>query len=149
MELIVVIVVLAIIAVVVTPKTPTKEPYQVDGFAKVFIQDLRFTQVLAMSQNQKYRIEVGTGSLQIKNAAGIAINNPETGSATFSYPAGVTIAMIANPTVLTPTVVYFNSLGKPYQSNGTTATSGDLIFTITAGTSTKTVTVTQRAGFIQ
>ena len=138
-ELIVVIVVLSIVAASVSLFMPARTVYQSDGFADVFLQDLRFTQLLSMSQNQRYKLIVNAGSYQIQNQSSVVFNNPETGAATNVYPAGVTI---------TPTGTYnFDSIGVPY--NNGVALAAVLNFSVTAGTTTTTVSITPGTGFIQ
>ncbi len=140
MELAILIVVIAIVAVAVSSQMPAKEPFQVDGFSNVFLQDLRLTQTLSMGKNQRYRIVVGAGSYQIQNQSGTPFNNPETGGSTTLYPSGLTISPA--------TTVIFDSIGRPYNGGGT-ALSSVSTFTVSAPGSVKSVSVTPQTGFIQ
>jgi len=138
-ELIVVIMVLGIVAASVSYVMPNRQAFQSEGFADVFLQDLRFTQLLSMSQNQRYKLVVSAGSYQIQNQSSVPFNNAETGGLTNVFPAGVTI---------TPTAtINFDSLGGPY-NNGTALVSA-FNFSVTAGTTVTTVGITPQTGFIQ
>ncbi len=139
-EMVAVIVVVAVLAATAVMRFPSTQSFQAEGFSGVFLHDLRLTSVLSMSQNQRYRIVIGSASYQIQNEQGTPITHPETGTSAISYPAGVTI---------TPAMtLIFDSLGAPYNGNGV-ALSSTQSFAVTAGTLTKTVSVTPQTGLVQ
>lgn len=140
LELLILLVIIGFVMALVNFSIPSKTSFQSDTFLGVFAQDLRLTQVLSMSQNQRYRIVIGASSYQILNQNGVAISHPETGAASIVYPTGLT---------LTPaTTVIFDSLGQPYDGSSAALTS-TLTFTISSGGNSKTVSITPQTGFIQ
>ena len=139
MEMVIVMVIIGIIAVVATSQMPNQQIFQADGFREVLVQDLRLTQALSMSQNQRYRIVVGASSYQIQNQSGSPVTNPETGGDSTVYPTGLTVT----PT----TTVAFDGMGRPYDGGGA-ALGGLLTFTVTAGSYTHSASVTAQAGFL-
>ena len=139
-ELVAVILIAGILGTILVVKLVDRQPFQAEGYAGVVYHNLQYTRILAVSLNDRYRIVFSASSYQILDSAGTPIVNPETGSVTTSYPTGVTV---------TPnTTVIFDSLGKPYNASSV-ALSSLLTLTVTAGTSTDTVTVTPETGFIE
>ncbi|AHE68389.1 pilus assembly FimT family protein [Legionella oakridgensis] len=141
-ELVIIIAVLGIMSIAVSMCQPSgvQQAFQAEGFARVFLQDLQLTKVLAMSQNQRYRLVVGTNSYQIQNQNGTPVTHPGTGGSSVPYPAGVSIAPL--------TTVMFDSLGQPYNNAGVPLGS-TLSFTITSGSEASSVSVVPQTGLIQ
>ncbi|KTC64609.1 Tfp pilus assembly protein FimT (plasmid) [Legionella adelaidensis] len=146
LELIVLMGIIAIVACVALLRVPQKEAFLADGFSDVLAQEIRFAQIMAIGLNQSYSIDVGNSALTIKNQAGTAVSNPETGSTLFSYPSGVSVS-VASPYSI-PLTIIFDPLGKPYNSSGLALTTAP-IFTVTSGANTNTVTVYPETGFIE
>lgn len=140
LELALIILVMSIMGLVVVVKMPPMAFYKTSSFAGVFLNDLNLTKSLSMSQNQKYRIVIGTSSYQIQDQNGVAITHPETQAAAIVYAKGVTI---------TPSMtLIFDSLGQPYNGSGVALTTTQN-FTVSSEGVTYTVSVTPQTGFIQ
>lgn len=140
----IVVIVVSIIAVYAVFGLPSKAAINADTFPGIFLHDLRLTEALSMSQNQRYRLVVGASSYQIQNQSGVAIVHPQTGTTSVTYPANLTIS----PNSGNSATVIFDSLGKPYDGSGA-ALSSSLTFTVSSGGINKTVSVTPQTGFLQ
>lgn len=134
-EMVMIIIVIAVIAVTVSVRMPAIEPIQVEGFSDVFKSDIRYTSVLAMSNNDEYKIVVGTNSYQIQDKNGTIINHPEVGAASITSPSGVTISPA--------TTLTFTGAGYPK------ALASQLNFSVTSNGSTRIVSVSPETGFVQ
>lgn len=140
-ELVLTIVILGILSIFVTMCQPSgiMDDFQAEGFSEVFIEDLRLTQILAMSLNERYRLNITATSYQIQNQSGPVIH-PGTGQTTVHYPRGVTIMPI--------TTIEFDALGRPYNSNGTLL-SHVMQFSVASGTGSQSVSVYPQTGFVE
>lgn len=132
-ELIIMITLLGILSVGVMIMMPSQQRLEADGFASVFLQDLRLTQVLSMSENNSYQLVVGANSYQIFLADGVTpFNHPQTSTSPIVYPSGVTVTP-AN-------TVIFDAMGSP---------ASPASFSVAGGGSSTTITVTAQTGLIQ
>lgn len=139
-ELIVLISIMSILLAIGLVKMPSVDLFKTHTFSNVLLSDLRLTQALSMSQNERYRLVIGASSYQIQDQNGVAISHPETSTSSIGYPTGVSI---------TPTMtLMFDSLGKPYDSTGT-ALSTALTLTVSSTGSSHVVTVSPQTGFVQ
>lgn len=138
-EVTIILLIAGILATIAIFSMPKKETVSAESFADVLAQDLRYTQILAMSLNQRHRIEVGNNSLIIKDQDNNGVIHPESNSTTYSYPYDVTVS---------PVTIVFDALGKPYSATGATLTSIQTL-TITSGSSTSTVKVYPETGLIE
>lgn len=141
-EFVFAVIVIAVIAAFAFVRYPSQDQFTSSGFAQQFANDLRLTTILSMSQNACYGITVASNAYTIKT---------NTGATYSSVIPDVTYPISQSGTTLTPsTTVYFNSLGQPFtDSTCTTAAASDTVFTITTGSMSNTVTVTQGTGAIQ
>jgi MSHA pilin protein MshC len=139
-QLIITIVIISILMVAIILRNPDSRAFQSEGYADVLAQNIRLAKIMAISLNERYSIQVNSGSLQIKDTSGTAINHPENGNTTFNFPTGVTISPV--------TTIQFDSVGRPYNNAGVLSIN-NTVFTVTAGTNTKTVTVVPETGFIE
>jgi len=136
----VLIVIALILGIFATFAVPPQSALLAETFSASLLQDMRFTQILSMSQNQRYRLVTSASSYQIQNASGTAIVNPATNTTSISYPTGVTVSPA--------TTTIFDSIGHPYDASNV-ALSSSRVFTVSAATASKTFTVTAQTGLIQ
>lgn len=148
MELVIVILILGILAVMPFYQWPGRV-INLDIQAKLIVADLRYTQSLAMSKADRYRL-VGTSATtyQILNGAGSAVLFP-SGVTTASLDDGLSFGTAAN---LPNSLVAFDSRGMPYLDAaipGTPLAFGtSYSFTISDGTNTKIISITPITGRI-
>ncbi len=139
-ELTIVIIIVSVMTIMAATRMPSVTLFQNAGFANTLIYDLNLTKVLSMSQNQRYRLVLGTSSYQIQNQAGVAITHPESTSTVVNYPTGVTV---------TPaTTIIFDSLGQPYNAADSALTSTLSLMVSSTGTS-QVINITPQTGFVQ
>lgn len=139
-EAIVLIVILSILLTIGSVRMPSTDLFKTQSFSSILLSDLRLTQALSMSQNQRYRLVVTASSYQIQDENGVAILHPETNNSAITYPTGVSISP--------STTLVFDSLGKPYNNSGT-ALSSTLNFTISSTGANQIVSVSPETGFVQ
>lgn len=133
MELIVTMVVMGVLAVTVVVLVPSRAPFHAEGLSRVFLQDLRLTKIMSMSENERYRFVTQSGSYEIRNQAGTRVKQTP-------YPAGTTV---------TPQdTLIFDALGRPYDSEGNPLTTTKT-YSISVEGSTKSIRVIPVTGLIQ
>jgi len=149
-ELIIVMVIVGIISAIALTRTgndPVLLSTQVDQLAG----DIRYVQALAMTQGQRYRINLSaTGyTLTLADAGGTLVPHPVSGStAQTNWNSGVTVAL--PPTNLPNSLVAFDGRGIPYTDNVATtplAVPNTATITLSKGSaSPQSVTVTPLTG---
>ncbi|HEV2614610.1 MAG TPA: GspH/FimT family pseudopilin [Gammaproteobacteria bacterium] len=143
-ELIVVIIIAAILAAIAVSRWPGTE-INLNAQAQQLASDIRYTQTLAMSRAQDYRLNLTATTYSITTTGGAAINNPVTGNASVALGSGITITL--SPTNLPSNLIAFNSLGVPYTNSGATTTlNSAAVITLTSGANTKTITIQPQTG---
>jgi len=144
-----VLVIAGIISAVTLARTgndPVMLSTQVDQLAG----DIRYVQALAMTQGQRYRINLtATGyTMTLADAGGTLVPHPVTGStAQTNWNSGVTIAL--PPTNLPSNLVAFDGLGIPYTNNVATtalAAASTATITLSMGGASQSVTITPLTG---
>jgi len=148
-ELLIVIVLVGIISAIALTRTgndPVMLSTQVDQLAG----DIRYVQALAMTQGQRYRINLtATGyTLTLADAGGTLVPHPVTGStAQTNWNSGVTVAL--PPTNLPNSLVAFDGRGIPYTDNVATIALGAAItatITLSKGGASQSITITPLTG---
>ena len=141
-ELLIVMVLVGIISAIALPRMgndPVMLSTQVDQLAG----DIRYVQALAMTQGQRYRINLtATGyTLTLADAGGTLVPHPVTGStAQTNWNSGVTVAPA-------PTLVAFDGRGIPYTDNiATIALAATFTITLSKGGTNQSVTITPQTG---
>ena len=143
-ELIVGVLIIAILSTIAVTRWPGTM-INLNSQTQQLASDIRYTQNLAMSRAQDYRLNLTTTTYSITSGGGTAVNNSITGSATVTLGTGITITI--SPTNLPNNLITFNSLGVPYTDTGaTTALSNAAVITLTSGTNTKTITIQPQTG---
>jgi len=148
-EIIMVLVIVGIISAIALARMgndPVMLSTQVDQLAG----DIRYVQALAMTQGQRYRINLtATGyTLTLANAGGTLVPHPVTGStAQTNWNSGVTISL--PPTNLPSNLVAFDGLGIPY-TDATATAAGALgavaTITLSRGGTSQSITSTPQTG---
>jgi len=142
-EVIAVLIIIAIVAAVAISKAISTSQVSVTSEANILKTHLRFVQIKALGNTVSWGISIGSGSYTLQsNGATATINLPGETSPTHTFSGGVT----ATPAATNP--VAFSTLGIPVDSAGNQLTA-NLKITLTQGSGTQTVTVTQYTGFIQ
>jgi len=147
-ELVMVMVIVGILAVVVVPRLTT-QGFNLSAIAAKLATDIRYTQSLAMSQGQRYRINFTAGSYQITDINGVAIVYPMTGSTAAISVSPATLSGYNPP--LTNNYVAFDSKGVPYVDNSSPATAlaANAVITLTAGSDTSTLIIAPETGRVK
>ena len=146
-EMIMVVVIVGIISAVALTRTENDTVLlstQVDQLAG----DIRYVQALAMTQGQRYRIDLTlTGyTLRLADAGGTLVPHPFTGStAQTNWNSGVTVAL--PPTNLPNSLVAFDGRGIPYFDNvATNVLAATATITLSKGGANQSVTITPQTG---
>jgi len=145
-EIITVMIVMGIISAFVIGRAMEKEPELV-AQKEVLKVHLRYAQSRAMNSNDNYGI--------ISDATGAAYSlfryNTATGAVTVSFPGeGPNIDLSALGLSMDEDIIIsFDSKGIPYINNSGTLQVGDRTLTLSSGSDSESITITQNTGFIQ
>jgi MSHA pilin protein MshC len=134
-EVISVLIIIAIIAAVAISRISSTNTFSVTSEAASLKTHLRFAQIKALGDvsPNTWGIQVSGNSYQLfNNAAAANINLPAETSNTHTFSGGVTA---------TPVTITFDNFGNPGPA--------DISVTLTSGSQTAAVTVTNTTGFIQ
>jgi len=140
-ELIVTIVLMSILAFAVLGRW-SNQTVNLSAQAEQLAGDIRYTQSLAMTGGQRYRIDInaGAGSYQIVTEAGGPVIHPATNTtAPIALPAGVTISATTNAQII------FDGRGRPY-SAPLTLLAADAVITLAGVAETRAVRVNPNTG---
>jgi len=143
-ELVIVIIVLGILSKGVYMQW-TAGTINLGAQADQLAGDIRYTQSLSMSKNQRYRlVKISSTSYQITNSAGTAIIYPN-GQNTITLKNGITFGSFTN---LPNSLIAFDSNGIPYSDTTSpgTALSSTASMTLTASSETKTISIAPTTG---
>lgn len=146
-ELIMVMVVVAVLAAVASMRMPG-DGINVSAQAEQLASDIRYTQSLAMSRGQRFRINFTAGSYQITDNAGTPQpqQHPSTGLLA-AIPLTPAVLSGYNPPY-TLDYLAFDSLGVPYTAPAT-AQAALAILTLTSGGEAITVRIAPQTGRVQ
>ena len=112
MELAVIILLVGILAFVAIPRL-SGPSLRVDAQAEQLASDIRYTQTLAMTQGDRFRINLIATGYQITSSTGAAtVAHPGTGTTSAVALNGVTLSGWSPP--LTNNYVAFDGRGVPY-----------------------------------
>lgn len=146
LELVLVMVMVGVLAVFAAPRLFTTQAITLPATAAQLAAAIRYTQSLAMSRGQRYRINFAGGTYQITDMGGAPIVQPLSAST-----AAVSVAPAAlsgyNPP-LTGGYVAFDGKGVPYV-DATTALAGTATITLTAGTEVASVAISAETGHVR
>jgi prepilin-type N-terminal cleavage/methylation domain-containing protein len=143
-ELIIVMIIIGILAATVIIKWPGKS-FNLPAQADIIVQDIRYTQSLAMSRAQsgeRYRIYFYTTSYRITDNNGTRISHPTAGQADSVLGSGISFQSNGFNGYLA-----FDNLGQPY--SGTTLLSVNTSVQLAGGGLTRTLTVSKNTGAVR
>jgi MSHA pilin protein MshC len=139
-EVIAVLVIAGIIAAVAIFKISSAKTFSVAAEAATLKTQLRFAQIKALGETGTWGIQVNGNSYQLINVAAgnvvspATINLPAETSNTHSFSGAVTATATQNP-------ITFDNFGNPGAAN--------ISITLTSGSQTAVVNITNTTGFIQ
>jgi len=141
LQLVMVIVLLGLMAAVTLVRFPSYTTIQTEGLWGVFINDLRYTAMLAISENACYYMVIGTTSYSIFDPGGNDIT-PSDETAVNPYTSGA---------ITTTGTIGFNGRGQPFSnSTCTTTLSANRTFAVNTGApNTRTITIYPYTGYIE
>ncbi|MGD0281723.1 MAG: prepilin-type N-terminal cleavage/methylation domain-containing protein [Dissulfurispiraceae bacterium] len=134
-EVIAVLLIIGIIAAVAISKATSTATYSVTSEAEILKKDIRFAQIKSMGDvsPNTWGINIGSNSYTLQyNGATASINLPGENSPTHMFSGSVT----AKPAA----IITFDNWGSPGAANST--------ITLTGGSQTAAVTVTENTGFV-
>jgi MSHA pilin protein MshC len=146
LELALVLVMVGVLAVFAAPRLFTAQSITLPAVAAQVAASIRYTQSLAMSRGQRYRINFAAGTYQITDMGGAPIVQPLTASTAAVSVAPATLTGFNPP--LTGGYVAFDGKGQPYVS-ATTPLAGTATITLTAGTEVATVRILPETGHVR
>ncbi|MEW6186282.1 MAG: GspH/FimT family pseudopilin [Thermodesulfobacteriota bacterium] len=131
-ELIIILTIIGVLAVAVNVRSPGQE-LRLTAQKERVVQDIRYTQSLAMSRGQRSRMVFGSNTYQIewRNPANnwVSINNPTSGSNSQSLEQPFAFS----GTTLRDRTLVFDSIGKPLQGASMMDFSTNETVTISGG----------------
>lgn len=141
-ELVVIILILGIISTTLYFKW-SDSPFNLYSQAAMLANDIRYTQNLSISKNQRFRlVKTSTNTYQIQNSAGTPIIKPMDKSATVTLSSGVTFGTLTGIT----SKIIFNAQGIPYSDNPETPLTQTAVISLTSGGTTTTVAIYPETG---
>ncbi len=140
-ELVMVIAVLGIIAIIATVKLPANS-IQLGATADQVSGDIRYTQALSMTLNERYRINFANNSYSIADANNNLIKHPAANATTISLATGTSFSKPP-----TPNCIAFNGIGEPCDCNSGNPLTTETI-QLVSGSTTNNITVTQTTGYV-
>lgn len=141
-ELTCIIIILGLLSVSIFISWPGTQ-INVVAQAQQVANDLRYTQSLSMTKNQRYRLVIASSTTyQIVNGSGSAILSP-LGSTTTTLNRGLSFGSLIN---LPNSLVAFSSDGTPQTNTSGTNLSSTASIPITGGGNTATITIAPQTG---
>ena len=141
LELVIVLILTGILSVYAINRWPGSS-INLSAQADQLVADIRYTQSLAMSRGQRYRINLNAASYSITNAAGtVAVPHPVNNSAVALFDTGITLTT-------TNSFLVFDSNGIPYTTTTSPGTplAGDAVITLTSSGLSRTVRISPQTG---
>ena len=146
-ELIVVMVVLGILAAVFVPRS-NNPAIILSTQAEQFAADIRYAQSLAMTQGQRYRVNIVASppSYFFNDLSGNPVAHPSgtTGSVFFAGDVGISLSNLPN------SLVSFDGLGRPYTDAGaTTLLATTATISLASGDTTRAIQIFPETGMVR
>lgn len=138
--------VVGVLAVFAAPRIFSVESMTLPAATARLASSIRYTQGLAMSRGQRYRINFAATTYQITDMGGAPIVQPLTASTAPVSLAPATLSGFNPP--LTGDYVAFDSKGTPYV-DATTALAGTAAIILTAGGEAGSVLISPETGHVR
>lgn len=146
LELVLVLLIVGVLAVFALPALTSAPGLTVSAMAAELAANIRYTQSLAMSRGQRYRINFTPTSFQITDMGGGGIVQPLTGNTAAVSVSPATLAGYNPP--LTSNYVAFDTRGTPYV-DATTPLAGAVSIAVSVGAESASVVVAPETGRVQ
>lgn len=141
-EVIAIIVIIGVVAAVVISRMTSTSSFSVVSEAEILKGHLRYAQYRAMSHTETWGINFSAnGYSLLYNKAATTSKLPNEDSSTHALTSGITITTGAG------SAVHFNEWGNPVDDAGVLLTA-DKTITLSDGSATRSITITQNTGFI-
>jgi prepilin-type N-terminal cleavage/methylation domain-containing protein len=138
-ELVITLVILSILSYTVISRW-SASTFDLQAAAEQLVADIRYTQMLAMTRGQRYRINFTASSYWISDRTNSAtIPEPATNQATMALPGGISLSPSG--------ILVFDGNGIPYSDAalpGTTA--GDTTLSLGDGSETRQILINAETG---
>jgi len=144
LEMVIVIALMAILAAIAIARWPGVN-LNLNAQAQQLANDIRYTQSLAMTRGQRYRLNLLTATTySITDLSGNAVGNNVTGNNTVTYGTGITKGTTSN---LPNNLIAFDGQGIPYiDATAATALTATASISLTAGSVTRTLQISPETG---
>ena len=146
-EMVIVMVLVGIISAIALPRM-ANDPMLLSTQVEQLAGDIRYVQALAMTQGQRYRLNLtATGyTLTLADAGGTLVPHPVTGStAQTNWNSGISITL--PPTNLPNSLVAFDGRGVPYTDNlATTALAASATIVLSRSSAAQQITIFPETG---
>ena len=146
LELVLVILVVGVLAVFAAPRLFTVESITLPAATARLAASIRYTQGLAMSRGQRYRINFAANTYQITDMGGAPIVQPLTASTAAVSLAPATLSGFNPP--LTGGYLAFDTKGTPYVDPATEL-AGTVTIVLTAGSEVGSVAIAPETGHVR
>ena len=137
------------VAVVMVPKL-SNEAFLVGTQADRLANDIRHVQSLAMTQGQRYVLDLGSGppytGYTLKTSSGVAVRHPASGL-TAALPFGGAVAATSTAN-LSAGLIGFDGRGVPYTNSPFSALTVAASITLDSSGRQRVVTITPQTGRI-
>lgn len=138
-EVIAVLVIIAVLAAVVISRMTSPSSFGLVSETDILKGHLRYAQYRAMSHTERWGISFSTGSYSLVSPTATTSKLPNEDSSTHTLTSGITITGAGS-------AVHFNEWGNPVTDTGVLLP--DTTISLTDGSTTQMVTITQNTGFI-
>ena len=141
LELVTVIILISILSLVLIIQWPG-DSVSLSAQADQLVGDIRYTQSLALTRNQRYRINFAANRYWITNRDGtVPVPHPMNGATTIFLASGVSLAS-------TQTFLVFDENSAPYTNAliPGTALASDAVITLSAGGNVRAVRISPETG---
>jgi prepilin-type N-terminal cleavage/methylation domain-containing protein len=146
LELVTVLAIVGVLAVFVIPRVTATQGITLSAVAAQLAASIRYTQSLAMSRGQRYRINFAATAYQITDMGGAPIVQPMTASTAAISVSPATLSGYDPP--LTGGYVAFDGKGVPY-IDPTTPLASSAAITITSGADAGSVVIAPETGHVR
>jgi len=138
-ELVVTLLIISVLAYTVVSRWSVST-FDLQAAAEQLVADIRYTQTLAMTRGQRYRINFASGNYWISDRSnGITIPQPATNQGTTTLATGITL----NPAGF----LVFDGNGTPYSDTGLPGTAAsDTTVTLSDGSESRQIQISGATG---
>jgi prepilin-type N-terminal cleavage/methylation domain-containing protein len=143
-EMIAILLILGLVAAFAVPRW-TARTTNLYAQTNNLLNDIRYTQNLAMTQGQRYRINLmAPNTYSITTLTGTAVINPGSNTTVSTLGTGIQYGTITN---LPSSLISFDGKGKPYIDSGaTTALTTTATIVLTTGSANYTISISPGTG---